>query len=150
MVGEPGSGEFLEHYKILMEGGEPTADEMADFRSFAFLNGALPRKVSGMLSKAKSRAAKKNVGYSLNAEWLRSQWKAQDGRCALSGVLLDFENVVGRNPNFPSIDRIDSGGGYTPENCRLVTVIVNLARLDWSDADFLAMCRSVAKESKDG
>jgi hypothetical protein len=55
---------------------------------------------------------------------------AQGARCALTGIGFDLR-VVGigqaRRPFAPSLDRIDSSGGYTRDNTRLVCQAVNFA-----------------------
>jgi hypothetical protein len=45
----------------------------------------------------------------------------------------------------PSIDRIDSSKGYTPDNCRVVLWIINQAKNDISEDDFQAALRQVAE-----
>jgi hypothetical protein len=57
-------------------------------------------------------------------------FEAQGARCALTGIAFDL-GVVGtgqaRRPFAPSPDRIDSSGGYTRDNTRLVCQAVNFA-----------------------
>lgn len=54
-------------------------------------------------------------------------------RCALTGCRL--VDIVG-HPLYPSIDRIDSNTGYTPDNIRITSRFANLARNRWSDDIF--------------
>ena len=57
-------------------------------------------------------------------------YRAQGGRCALSGLQFDLRSVgsgKARRPFAPSLDRIDSTGGYTQDNVRLVCQAVNFA-----------------------
>jgi hypothetical protein len=57
-------------------------------------------------------------------------YQAQGGRCALSGLPFDLRSVgygQVRRPFAPSLDRIDSRGGYTRDNVRLVCQVVNFA-----------------------
>ena len=59
-----------------------------------------------------------------------SLFEAQGGRCALSGLRFDLRivgNGKARRPFAPSLDRIDSTGGYTRDNVRLVCQAVNFA-----------------------
>ena len=62
--------------------------------------------------------------------------RAQEGRCALSGVPLTIE-VHGAGaappPFAPSIDRIRSEGCYTGGNCRVVAWAVNCFCSVWGD-----------------
>jgi len=62
----------------------------------------------------------------------------QDGRCVYTGE--DFEWTL-NHPYKISIDRIDSSKGYTPDNIQLVARIVNQAKSDMDDEDFLEMIR---------
>jgi hypothetical protein len=45
----------------------------------------------------------------------------------------------------PSIDRIDSSKGYTPDNCRVVLWIINQAKNDILEDDFQSALRQVAE-----
>jgi hypothetical protein len=57
-------------------------------------------------------------------------YDAQGGRYALKGLRFDL-HVVGsfkaRRPFTPSLDGIDSAGGYTRNNARLVCQAINFA-----------------------
>ena len=58
--------------------------------------------------------------------------KMEAGVCEATGITFEF-NVTGRHPFAPSIDRVDSGMGYTRENSRLVVLALNLMRGEWGD-----------------
>ncbi len=75
---------------------------------------------TAMLSSARRTAKRKNLDFSLTPAWLKA--RLQQGLCAATGLPLDFSAPNGSNcnPRAPSIDRIDSTAGYTPENCQLV------------------------------
>lgn len=66
----------------------------------------------------------------------------QEDKCALSNVKFDIESKWFK----PSIDRIDSTKGYTLDNIRLVTWIVNHCRGKLTDEEFVAMCKAVASK----
>ena len=66
------------------------------------------------------------------------------GRCEVSGVPFNFDYHGKRRPYAPSIDRINSDVGYTPENSRLVCYLVNVGMNCWGDEQFLRVCRAVA------
>lgn len=59
----------------------------------------------------------------------------QDFKCALSGMPFDvaanLEKEFSRNPYMPSLDRIESRGGYTNENTRVVLSALNYAINEW-------------------
>jgi len=88
----------------------------------------------------------------LDLPFLRDLWTDQEGRCALSGVLMDLPRSTGawasrtHDPLKPSLDRIDSSKGYLKGNVRFVTVIANMARQSWTDEQVVAFCRAVVQE----
>mgnify|MGYP001575137739 CR=1 FL=1 len=65
----------------------------------------------------------------------------QDYKCALTNEAF---NIVSKWWK-PSLDRIDSNLGYTKENIRLVAWIVNHARGELTDNEFVGMCSKVTK-----
>ena len=82
-----------------------------------------------LLSSAKVRAKKRNVPFSISAEWCETRWT---GHCELTGLPFDLE-ARGRNAMSPSIDQIRAGKGYTPNNTRFVLWAINAAK--GSDSD---------------
>lgn len=66
-------------------------------------------------------------------------------RCEATGVelTLDRQEGVQHTPFRPSIDRIDSEKDYTKDNCRVVCVIYNKAKSDYTDADVLKLARGM-------
>jgi len=77
-------------------------------------------------------AKKRGLDATLTKEWIEGKL---DGVCEATG--LGFELTGGRGPKSPSLDRIDSGKGYTPENTRMVLWAINLACGDWGESVFL-------------
>ena len=80
--------------------------------------------------------------FTLDAEWIRTRLA---GVCELTGLPFDLEpgKKMGRfNPYAPSIDRIISGGNYTPENCRMIVMALNVGINYWGEEIY----RHVAKE----
>lgn len=95
-----------------------------------------------LLQAARTRAKKCNVPCTITLDWVRA--KLQPGICEMTGVPFSYARPakgMHRNPFSPSLDRIDSAAGYTPENTRIVTTQVNLARNEWSDAVLFEMAR---------
>lgn len=103
-------------------------------------------RLRDLLNAARGRATKKSIPLSIQLGDLLALWEAQEGRCALTGLPMTFEkNPPGERgflPWSPSLDRIDPDQGYTPNNLRLVCVIVNLALNRFGDAQFDKMCRA--------
>lgn len=99
-------------------------------------SGQLTHRVTA----AKSRAEASGYGFDIDKQFIGELLVEQEGRCAVSGVLLDTSDtgtakVRGRHT--PSIDRIDSKKGYTRDNVRLVTQAVNIAKGVWEDKDLV-------------
>ena len=69
----------------------------------------------------------------------------QDAKCELTGLPLKFVNG-GRNlssGSTASLDRIDSGVGYTKDNIQWVHKDVNQMKMDMDQNRFVEMCRLV-------
>jgi len=64
--------------------------------------------------------------------------------CAATGMPLEWTQGA-RQPWNPSVDRIDSTKGYTLENTRVVSVLFNLAKSEWTDADVLKMAEALCQ-----
>jgi hypothetical protein len=105
--------------------------------------------------EAATRAVRVNVPYDIDADWVRAAFVACARKCVLCGGEMGLERRRRREPvkegalfaSFPlnaSLDQRVAGAGYTRENAQLVHVRCNLAKLDMSQADFVAMCRAVA------
>jgi 5-methylcytosine-specific restriction endonuclease McrA len=90
--------------------------------------------------KSLARLANRSRNGSITAFGLWKIAKKQKLRCALSGEKLTSENI--------SVDHItprSKGGFNILSNVRLTTRLVNMARRDSTDADFISMCRTVMK-----
>lgn len=98
----------------------------------------------GMINRARTRAQNENMAFDLNLHVWELERRLAIGKCELSGVPLCFSER--RGCRMPSIDRVDSGRGYTHDNVRIVALCLNLALSTWSQADVLAVMRAwVAK-----
>ncbi|NDC09945.1 MAG: hypothetical protein EBZ75_11515 [Oxalobacteraceae bacterium] len=92
-----------------------------------------------LVTKAKSRAKTKGIAFALDETWIAGALKRP--YCAVSN--LEFDLTHDRrwhiHPLSPSLDRIDSTKGYTPDNVRVVCSWVNTAKSDLSEAHFRKM-----------
>jgi len=86
------------------------------------------REVSALIG-ARNRAKQKGLEFSLTKEWVKSR----GNNCELSGLPFrpEYDGVHDRNPFAPSVDRIDSSKGYTPENSRLIFSCLNMGLGQW-------------------
>ena len=95
-----------------------------------------------ILKAARKRAALKEFEFTITIEWLMTQIYKQGDRCAKTGIRFDYckdERYV-KHPFSISLDRIDNGKGYTPQNTRLVCVMYNYCKnvARDEDVDFFA------------
>lgn len=95
-------------------------------------------------NKIRRGAMSRGYGFDLTIEQMSDLFVAQDEKCALSGVALEFGS--GPRPiTTASLDRIDSSQGYVVGNVQWVHKHVNMMKQDHSDADFVEWCRKVAR-----
>lgn len=92
----------------------------------------------------KANARKVPGSIKLDEQMIVNLAEIQKYKCALTDVVFDIESKWYK----PSLDRIDSDKGYTPDNLRLVAWIVNHCRGDLTDQDFIDMCEKVARKNK--
>lgn len=109
---------------------------------------AAARKI---VRKSRERAKLKGIDFDMSTQSVLSMIAEQSRRCAVTGI--EFSNAPSsrgrRIPFAPSADRIDNARGYTMDNIRIVCAIANLARGDFSDAEFLKMCRGASIRCRD-
>ena len=94
---------------------------------------------AGMHLGTKHRAKRRGWDFDLPKEWFAGKIRA--GFCELSGLPFVLER---NSPYLPSIDRIDSDKHYTPDNCRIILLILNLAKRDWAEEEFTQAFLSAA------
>lgn len=134
---EPGTSEFWQEYDFLRRKSCP--DNLIHF-----LTPDGRDHFTAMERSARNRAKRNGREHALPVGWMRERFEEQHGRCAVTA--LPFEKGNRKHaPYAPSIDRKDSAKGYTPENCQLVCYMVNCARNQFSDYEFLRMCRAVVR-----
>lgn len=99
-----------------------------------------PSWIVNLAREARKRAARKSLLFDLTIPQLGTLVRRADDRCEVSG--LPFVHEPGdfrRRPFAPSLDRIDSGQGYTYSNVRIVCCCVNAALNEWGDDVFWMM-----------
>jgi len=72
----------------------------------------------------------------------------QKGLCALTGWGIAFPECGHPQTSLASIDRIDSSFGYLKENIQLVDKRVNMMKQQYSQEEFILICRAVADKEK--
>lgn len=70
-------------------------------------------------------------------EFLDKLKEKQGGKCALSGIFMDFTSQSdSRNPFKASVDRINNNAHYTKNNIRLVCAALNIGRGECDDKKY--------------
>ena len=72
-----------------------------------------------LVNASKQRAKNKNRENTITIEDVKSIYP-KDGCCPIFGIKLEFNNAGFRETS-PSIDRIDSSKGYTPDNIQIIS-----------------------------
>ena len=72
-----------------------------------------------LLNASKQRATTKNREHTITLQDIKNKYPI-DSKCPIFGIELEFNNT-GFRDNSPSIDRIDSTKGYTPDNIQIIS-----------------------------
>lgn len=115
-----------------------------DWSQLAKNSKLLTRLYKNVLASAKAR----NLPVTLTIEELSAIAVASCGHCQVSGIKFYLSGEP-RHPFSPSIDRRDSTKGYTVENCRLVSLIANVALSNWGDDVLHRFCTAVVKHNNE-
>ena len=109
------------------------------------------RKLRQLASAAAQRAGTRGLPVETDLpDRVLALYRAQNGRCALTGRAFDLRQVgqgKARRPFAPSIDRVDASGGYTRDNIRLVCQVVNFALNAYGEDVFYEMARLAAAQA---
>ena len=74
----------------------------------------------------------------ISSGWIRQQFERQQGRCFYTGVPFEIVETK-RGIRRPSLDRIYSNIGYTPENTVLCLTAVNYMKNDYQVDEFVLL-----------
>lgn len=97
----------------------------------------------------KSGARQINIEFDINIEQAWNQFEKQNGKCAISGVLLRFRSPYeDKICQTASLDRIDSNKGYTINNIQWVHKTVNRIKWALSQDEFIEWCKIIAENNK--
>jgi hypothetical protein len=93
------------------------------------------------IKTTKSNAKANGRKFELDVDWYTERFEKG---CAVTGIAFDPHRSD--SPWVAHIDRIDSSGNYTKDNCRLVCACYNLAKKHWTDADVLRMAKALVRD----
>lgn len=99
-------------------------------------------------NKFKTGAETRGILWNLTIDDIADLMELQDFKCALTGWDIAFPECGPPEKAPASIDRIDSALGYTKENSQLLTRQVNMMKQQYSQEDFIAVCKAVANKEK--
>lgn len=106
---------------------------------------ATPRLILGV--SLRNAAKNRNQIVTATVDDLMAIWRAQDGKCAISGMTMTW--AQGKlMPRSLSIDRIDSRTGYVPGNIRLVCFSVNAFRQQMTDEELYDFASAIVFNMK--
>ena len=97
---------------------------------------------------AKDRAKKKNLPFDISKEYLKELWDKQNGKCAISGIDMTFEQCNGRTSTNVSIDQINPNEGYTVGNIQLVCMAINQIKSDLKMDEVYMFCKCILENRK--
>lgn len=91
------------------------------------------------LHAAKARAKAKGLAFELSKSWLLEQLP---DTCPLLGTSLNYANTMPAADS-PAIDRVNSAGGYTPDNCWVISMKANRIKSDATLAEIEAVAHAL-------
>lgn len=103
-----------------------------------------------IISNSRGRAKKLGMDHSLTLDQLQAIAASQGYCCSVTGLLFSNEKIGHANsrPYFPSLDRKDSSKGYTPDNCRLVSIAANYAMNAWGEDVFTKIATAHIRKNR--
>lgn len=105
-------------------------------------------EISGRYWSAVKQSARiRNIEFQISIEYAWKTFLKQDGKCAISGQHLTFaksSQPKDMKLQTASIDRINSTKGYAEGNIQWTHKIVNIAKKDRSDIEFIEMCHIIS------
>jgi hypothetical protein len=90
----------------------------------------IPGRALLMRNRCKVRGKRDNIHFNLSKQVLID--KLTNGKCEITGIDL-FIGELTLHPYAPSIDRINSEFGYTDDNIRVVCMIYNFCKNEFSE-----------------
>lgn len=130
------------------EGKVHCSKECASHTTSGYNFQVVPDWCYTLLAECKKRASRKNVEYALDKEFMIHLLRRSGWKCEVSGIPFEFgikENKGYNLPYHPSLDRIDSSKGYTPDNIRIVCLAANIAMNTWGDQVLLRLAQGVVE-----
>jgi hypothetical protein len=105
--------------------------------------------VAGLYHSAVRNGSVKGLPVTISREQIRERLLTHP-YCALTRIPFDLclHRRYRANPFRPSLDRINSKNGYTPDNTRLVCVAVNFALNEFGESTFKFLCERYLQKAQ--
>lgn len=108
----------------------------ANFKGYEEISGS-------WFYRVKRNAHLRNLDFCISIQDVWDIYLAQSKQCALSGIVLSFED---HTENIASLDRVDSSKGYIKNNVQLVHKDINRIKLDFDQTYFISLCTRIANK----
>ena len=95
---------------------------------------------NGRANRLLHTAKRRGLECTITQEWIRDKLEQP---CPRTGWVFDLSTGSGRNLKSPSLDQIEPGKGYTPENTQVVCWGYNAAKSTGTDADVVALAEAI-------
>jgi hypothetical protein len=92
-------------------------------------------------SAKRRRSGRKEIAWDIDIEFAWDLFLRQNRKCALSGLPIQFGSM-----QTASIDRVDSGKGYTKDNVQWLHKDVNIMKNKFTTEYFAKLCSLVAEK----
>lgn len=91
-------------------------------------------------------ASKRGLEVAVTIEDCWRQYQLQEGKCAISGVSIEFAVKAGNlTEQTASLDRIDSSKGYTTDNIQWIHKDVNKLKTNFDQQSFVRWCKIISE-----
>lgn len=91
-------------------------------------------RMNTIICRARTRSRARGLDFDLDKHRMELTQRLANGICEVSGIPFVFD-AISRHPCSPSLDRIDSNGGYIYSNVRIVCAFVNTALGEFGDKE---------------
>ena len=123
----------------------PRGTDHKDWNGVGQISGAF--WYDHIVRSANGKGKRKVIDLTIDKEYAWNLFEEQDGKCALSGLVLKFPKKSKDTSWTASLDRIDSSKGYIEGNVQWVHKDINMMKRTYSQEYFVYLCNLVAKEN---
>jgi hypothetical protein len=94
-------------------------------------------------TRTKANANTRKIEFNITPEYAWRIWIEQDGKCALTGDILNLKSIYEITA---SLDRINSNQGYIEGNIQWLHKDVNIAKNRMNNEEFIKLCIKVVEK----